>query len=325
MDEDLELYVGSRYSIVTMIFFIPYVSQLPTSKKWQMVVDIGVNRLSSSSPPTSSYASSVQPSGCPHWSSAGAASLSAWVSRPTGPNCWAAESSWACSRLGTIPAVSSCYHAGMSDLGLQNTVIHCSPRYIRYEVQKRFSAFYLLALLASGFSNILAYGLSEMAGIGGLNGWQWIFAIEGAITVVLGVVGFIFIVDFPDKATRPHPLTKRSFLSEREASVVISRIQCDRGDAVVDDLTWQTIMHHLRDWKIWEFAWLYFLVSSSRLTCLSSWRLTIAEQCGILQLRILPAHHFTTGYGLQRRNVANSLVSTLRRRNDLDVRNSVGR
>jgi hypothetical protein len=49
--------------------------------------------------------------------------------------------------------------------------------YVRFEVQKRFSGFYLLALLASGFSNILAWGLSEMKGLGGLNGWQWIFAI----------------------------------------------------------------------------------------------------------------------------------------------------
>jgi hypothetical protein len=48
---------------------------------------------------------------------------------------------------------------------------------MRFEVQKRFSAFYLLALLASGFSNILAWGLSEMKGIRGLNGWQWIFAV----------------------------------------------------------------------------------------------------------------------------------------------------
>jgi MFS family permease len=49
--------------------------------------------------------------------------------------------------------------------------------YVRWEVQKRFSGFYLLALLASGLSNFLAWGLSEMKGLGGLNGWQWIFAI----------------------------------------------------------------------------------------------------------------------------------------------------
>jgi hypothetical protein len=49
--------------------------------------------------------------------------------------------------------------------------------YVRWEVQKRSSGFYLLALLTSGFSNILAWGLSEMKGLGGMNGWQWVFAI----------------------------------------------------------------------------------------------------------------------------------------------------
>lgn len=48
---------------------------------------------------------------------------------------------------------------------------------MRFEVQKRFSAFYLVALLASGFSSILAYGLMQMKGLAGLNGWRWIFII----------------------------------------------------------------------------------------------------------------------------------------------------
>jgi len=131
--------------------------------------------------------------------------------------------------------------------------------YVRFEVQKRFSGFYLLALLASGFSNILAWGLSEMRGLGGLNGWQWIFAIEGAITMLLGFLGYVTIIDFPDKASQPSPITKRPFLTDAEANIVLARIQRDRGDAVADKLTRSTIAKHLRDWKIWEFAWLYFL------------------------------------------------------------------
>lgn len=123
--------------------------------------------------------------------------------------------------------------------------------YIRYEIQKRFSAFYLLALLASGFSNILAYGLSQMKGVGGLNGWRWIFIIvshhsnssvvpaphrfqEGIITAVLGCVGYVAIVDFPDRATQPGLLIKKSFLTPEEAQLVLNRIDRDRGDAEVE-------------------------------------------------------------------------------------------
>ena len=72
-------------------------------------------------------------------------------------------------------------------------------------------------------------------------------------------MGYVTIIDFPDKAAQPSPITKRPFLTVDEAAIILARIQRDRGDAVADKLTWATIAKHLRDWKIWEFAWLYFL------------------------------------------------------------------
>lgn len=51
----------------------------------------------------------------------------------------------------------------------------------------------------------------QMRGLGGLNGWRWIFIIEGIMTVVLAVAGYWLLVDFPD--------SKRgnwSFLGPRE-------------------------------------------------------------------------------------------------------------
>lgn len=51
----------------------------------------------------------------------------------------------------------------------------------------------------------------QMAGIGGLNGWQWIFIIEGLITVLLGAAGYWLLVDFPDSKRK-----NWSFLGPRE-------------------------------------------------------------------------------------------------------------
>jgi hypothetical protein len=73
------------------------------------------------------------------------------------------------------------------------------------------------------------------------------------------MLGYITIISFPDQSTKPSPITKRPFLTTAEASIILSRIQRDRGDAVADKLTWSSIVFHLRDWKIWEFAWLYLL------------------------------------------------------------------
>lgn len=51
----------------------------------------------------------------------------------------------------------------------------------------------------------------QMRGLAGLNGWRWIFIIEGILTVVIGIVGYWLLVDFPD-ATRKN----WSFLNTRE-------------------------------------------------------------------------------------------------------------
>ena len=74
--------------------------------------------------------------------------------------------------------------------------------------------------MASAFSGILAFGFSQMAGLGsgkglgayhaptktdpipapedgGIAGWRWIFILQGLITCLLGLAGYILIVDFP--------------------------------------------------------------------------------------------------------------------------------
>lgn len=53
-----------------------------------------------------------------------------------------------------------------------------STWYPRYELQKRNAVFYLIGSMASAFAGILAYGLMQMAGLAGLNGWRWIFIVR---------------------------------------------------------------------------------------------------------------------------------------------------
>jgi sugar phosphate permease len=123
-----------------------------------------------------------------------------------------------------------------------------SSWYLRFEVQKRLAGFFLTAVLVGGFSAILAYGLMQMDGIGGLAGWRWIFIIEGIITVVLAITAFFTIIDFPDKV-----LTKRTgkFLSAADVAIIKGRIDRDRDDSVADPVTWAKVGTHLADFKLW--------------------------------------------------------------------------
>jgi len=95
-----------------------------------------------------------------------------------------------------------------------------------------------------------------MHGLGGYHGWRWIFIIEGIATVLLGFVGYIFIVDFPEDARRT-----RNFLTTEEIEIMVNRIDEDRGDAHVPKFDIREYLANAADWKIWVLAMNFGLTS----------------------------------------------------------------
>jgi len=128
-----------------------------------------------------------------------------------------------------------------------------STWYTRFDIGKRYSCFYILGSLASACAGILAYGLMQLKGQQGLNGWRWIFIIEGALTCFLGIVGYWALVDFPDKAHKSW-----NFLTEREAMFIIDRVNRDRGDARPEPWSMAKFFKGGADIKIWGFALIFF-------------------------------------------------------------------
>lgn len=43
--------------------------------------------------------------------------------------------------------------------------------------------FFSTASIAGAFSGLLAFAIAKMDGIGNLEGWRWIFILEGIVTV----------------------------------------------------------------------------------------------------------------------------------------------
>ncbi|CAA7260554.1 unnamed protein product [Cyclocybe aegerita] len=123
-----------------------------------------------------------------------------------------------------------------------------STWYRRHEVQKRLAVFYLVGIFLGAFSAVFAAALSLLHGTYGIAGWAWIFIIEGAITIGFGFVAWAFLPGFPDQ---------NNFLTEEETSIVLQRVEKDRGDAVPDVLTFEKVVRHLSDWKIWAIGLMY--------------------------------------------------------------------
>lgn len=60
--------------------------------------------------------------------------------------------------------------------------------------------FYCASALSGAFSGLLAYAIAKMNGIGGYEGWRWIFIIEGLASVLIGVMCFFALPDSPSRS-----------------------------------------------------------------------------------------------------------------------------
>ncbi|KAK8118187.1 uncharacterized protein PG998_006468 [Apiospora kogelbergensis] len=66
-------------------------------------------------------------------------------------------------------------------------ILLVSKWYLPDETQTRIALLYSSAASGGAFSGLLAFAIAKMDGIGGMEGWRWIFILEGLLTVVMGV------------------------------------------------------------------------------------------------------------------------------------------
>ncbi|KAL4889881.1 major facilitator superfamily domain-containing protein [Aspergillus ambiguus] len=238
MTKELELEVGTRYSIIVLMFFVPYVIFQPPmtiiTRKLGPTLFLGTIVIS--------------------W---GAILVGMGFTKD-----W--KQMLACRVL--LGLLEAGYFPGC--------VYLLSSWYTRFDVQKRFSVFYLIGCVASALAGILAFGLMQMHGIQGLGGWRWIFIMEGVITGAIGILTIIFLVDFPDKAHKSW-----WFLSEKEAAFIVRRINRDRSDGDEEPFSLKKFLSPCLDMKIWGFAMIFF--SSTTVTYAIAYFLPIILQQGM--------------------------------------------
>lgn len=106
-------------------------------------------------------------------------------------------------------------------------LFYLSKWYTKKELSLRMSIFYSGSLLSGAFGNLIAAGiLNGLAGQRGLSSWQWLYIIEGAITVFIGLVIMAIMPDFPD--------TWRMLSPEMKA-VANRRLAIDAAEADLDE------------------------------------------------------------------------------------------
>ena len=133
---------------------------------------------------------------------------------------------------------------GLTEAGLFPGVnYYLSCWYKRSEFGVRAAIFFSAAALSGSFGGLLAAAIENMDGIAGLSGWAWIFILEGLLTVVVGVLSFWMVHDFPDEA---------KFLSEDDRARVIRRLKLDQqASANHESFRMNFFWDAVKDWKMW--------------------------------------------------------------------------
>ncbi|GAA6042418.1 hypothetical protein JCM8097_008443 [Rhodosporidiobolus ruineniae] len=80
--------------------------------------------------------------------------------------------------------------------------------YQRDELALRTSYMFVSAAVSGVVGGLIGAGLIEMNGTHGLAGWQWLYIVEGAITIGIGFLCFFFIADDPEHAWYLSPRQK---------------------------------------------------------------------------------------------------------------------
>ncbi|OCB84497.1 MFS transporter [Sanghuangporus baumii] len=76
---------------------------------------------------------------------------------------------------------------------LPGIILYLSTIYKKHELQLRVGVFYASASLSGAFGGLLATAIIKMEGVGGMAGWQWIFILEGLVTILFGILAAVLL------------------------------------------------------------------------------------------------------------------------------------
>ncbi|KAJ4386765.1 hypothetical protein N0V93_009663 [Gnomoniopsis smithogilvyi] len=130
----------------------------------------------------------------------------------------------------------------------------CSFWYMPRDFSSRMAYFYWASALSGAFSGLLAAGIAQMDGLGGYQGWRWIFIIEGIGTVCIGSLSFFLLIDSPKLSTK--------WLSPKETRFLEIQLIVKEGGqvngAVESKIRWKDLRPVLTNWRLYFQGFIVF-------------------------------------------------------------------
>ncbi len=91
---------------------------------------------------------------------------------------------------------------GFAESGLFPGVMLLLSMWFPFKYRARYNAMFNYAVPISYiFASLISGAILELDGTFGLPGWKWLFVLEGAPPIVLGIIGVFYLTDRPQQAT----------------------------------------------------------------------------------------------------------------------------
>ena len=185
------------------------------------------------------------------------------ISKKLGPDRWIPVQMVSWSLVASLQAFLSgrpSYFACRALLGLleggfiPDNILYLSYFYTSLELPIRLSFFWVAYQTTSIVSAFLAFGILHLRGHNGLAGWRWLFALEGMLTGIIGLVSFLYLPPSPTQ-TKSRFRGKEGWFSEREEYIMVNRVIRDdpsKGDMHNRQaLTPKALWRSLSDYDMW--------------------------------------------------------------------------
>lgn len=127
--------------------------------------------------------------------------------------------------------------------------LYLSTFYQPGEQALRISYLFVSAALSGSFGGLFAYALLKMDGIAGLEGWRWLFIIEGVASCVIAVIVAFALPDNFEHAR---------FLTGEEKELMRTRAELTQRYNGVPTFDWAEVRKAVTDMKLYVSCWSQF-------------------------------------------------------------------
>lgn len=185
------------------------------------------------------------------------------ISKKLGPDRWIPVQMVSWSLVASMQAFlsgRSSFFACRALLGLieggfiPDNILYLSYFYTGWELPARLSWFWVSYQSTQIISAFFAYGILHLDGHNGLEGWRWLFALEGMLTGLIGIISYFYLPPSPTQ-TKSRFRGKDGWFTEREEKIIVNRILRDdpsKGDMHNRQaLSFRMLWDCLQDYHMW--------------------------------------------------------------------------